>query len=82
MNEPKIHLIIKDKGKIYYEGDIFALSTYNERGLFDVLPYHENFISLIKNKIILHNNGRAKEMKIDYGLLKTDGNKVSVYLGV
>ncbi len=82
MNEPQIHVVIKDKGRIYFEGDVFALSSYNEKGLFDVLPFHENFISLIKNKIILHSSGENKEMKIDGGLLKTNGNKVSVYLGV
>lgn len=81
MNEPKIHVIIKDKNRIYFEGDIFALSAYNEKGLFDVLPFHENFISLIKEKIILHDKGKDQEMKIDNGLLKTNGNKVSVYLG-
>ncbi len=80
--DPKIHVIIKDKTKIYYEGDIFALSSYNEKGLFDILPFHENFISLIKDKIILHDKGMQKEMKINNGLLKTNGNKVSVYLGV
>ena len=80
--DPKIHVIIKDKTKIYYEGDIFALSSYNEKGLFDILPFHENFISLIKDKIIIHDKGMQKEMKINNGLLKTNGNKVSVYLGV
>lgn len=82
MNEPKIHVVIKDKNRIFFEGDIFALSSYNEKGLFDVLPYHENFISLIKDKIILHVNGQVQEMKIDNGLLKTNGDKVSIYLGV
>lgn len=82
MKEPKIHLVIKDKGRIYFEGDVFAISSFNEKGLFDVLPLHENFISLIKEKIILHNNGEEKQIKIDSGLLKTNGNKVNVYLGI
>lgn len=80
--DPKLHVIIKDKTRIYYEGDVFAVSSYNEAGLFDVLPYHENFISLIKGKIILHNKkGPIKEIKIESGLLKTIGDKVNVYLG-
>lgn len=82
MSSPKIHVIIKQKGRIYFEGDVFALSSYNDKGLFDVLPFHENFISLIKDKIILHNNGQVQEMKIDNGLLKTNGDKVNVYLGI
>lgn len=79
--DPKIHVIIKDKTKIYFEGDIFALSSYNEKGLFDILPFHENFISLIKDKIILHDKGAEKEIKIENGLLKTKDNKVNIYLG-
>ena len=79
--EPKIHVVIKDKTKIYFQGDVFALSSYNEKGLFDILPYHENFISLVKEKIVLHDKGEQKEMKINTGLLKANGNKVNVYLG-
>lgn len=80
--DPKIHVIIKNKSRVFFEGDVFALSSYNEAGLFDVLPYHENFISIIKDKIIIHDKNLQKEMKIETGLLKTNGNKVNIYLGV
>lgn len=81
MADPKIHVTIKDKTRTYFEGDIFAISSYNDKGLFDILPFHENFISLIKDKIILHDKGMQKEMKINNGLLKINGNKVNIYLG-
>lgn len=79
---PKIHLNIKDRGKVFFDGEVNAVSSYNEMGLFDVLPYHENFITLIKSKIILHENNSQREMKIDNGLLKVRGDKVNIYLGV
>ena len=49
-------------------------------GLFDILPKHENFISLIKNKIILHKGEAVREIKINQGVLKARSDKVNIYL--
>ena len=79
----KLHVNIKDRGTIFFDGEADAVSTYNEFGLFDVLPMHENFISLIKNKVIIRRDGKIqKEMKIESGLLKSIGNKVNIYLDI
>ena len=80
--EPKIHVIIKNRENVYFDDDVTAVSSFNDVGLFDILPMHENFISLIKNKIILHNKQGVKELKIDQGLLKVRNNKVDIYLGI
>jgi len=78
----KLHLNIKDKGRIFFEGEVSAISTYNDIGIFDILPMHENIISLIKNKIIIHNENEEKELKIETGLLKANNGKVNIYLGI
>lgn len=80
--EPKIHVTIKNRQNIYFDGEVNAITSFNDLGLFDILPKHENFISLIKNKIILHNKSEKKELKIDQGLLKVRDNKVDIYLGI
>lgn len=80
--DPKIHLSIKNKENILFEGDVNAVTSYNDVGLFDILPMHENFISLISKKIILHKNNSQKEIKIEHGLLKVRENKVDIYLGI
>ena len=80
--EPKIHVTIKNRQNIYFDGEVSAITSFNDLGLFDILPKHENFISLIKNKIILHNKSEKKELKIDQGLLKVRDNKVDIYLGI
>lgn len=80
--EPKIHVVIKNKDTIFFNGEVDALSSFNDVGLFDVLPMHENFISLIRNNIVLHNQGQTKEFKINNGILKVKENKVNVYLGL
>ena len=88
-----IHIIIKDKNGIILEDDVHALSSYNEIGIFDVLPLHTNFISLVREKLTLHKEGgnRAagpsgpearRDMEIGFGLVKVFQNNVHIYLGL
>jgi F0F1-type ATP synthase epsilon subunit len=78
----KIHVNIKDREKIYFDGEVNAVTTYNEFGIFDILPLHENFISLVKNKVILHDDINQRVIKFDSGLLKANADKVNIYLGI
>ena len=78
----KIGVTIKNRDNILFDGPVTAITTYNDMGLFDVMPMHENFISLIKNKIILHNLDAKKEFKINQGIIKIKNNKVDIYLDV
>lgn len=80
--DPKIHLTIKNRENTLFEADTSGVSSINDVGPFDILPMHENFISLIKDKIIIHNKREQKEMKIEGGLLKVNNNKVDIYLGL
>lgn len=80
--QPKINVTIKNRDNILYDGMVTAVSTYNDVGLFDVMPLHENFISLIHNKVILHNMNMQKVFKIDKGIIKVKNNKVDIYLDV
>ncbi len=82
MQDQTIHVIIKDKNGIILEEDAYALSSYNEIGIFDVLPLHTNFISLVKEKLTLHKERENKDMEIGFGLLKVFQNKVHIYLGL
>lgn len=79
---PTIHLIIKDKEKVIFDGQVTAVSSFNDVGLFDILPLHENFISLVRDKIIVHDNNGQKEFKINNGVLRVKEDKVDIYLGL
>lgn len=80
--DPKIHLTIKNRENTLFEADASGVSSINDVGPFDILPMHENFISLIRDKIIIHNKREQKEMKIESGLLKVNNNRVDIYLGL
>ena len=82
MPKPTIHVIIKDKNGVIADEAVTALSSYNDVGLFDVLPMHTNFISLIKGKIILHKIEKDREIKVGTGLLQVISGEVHIYLGL
>lgn len=78
-----LDLVIQSKFGVVYNDKVEAVSSKNEKGIFDILPEHENFISIIKEKIIIHKNlNQNQEMKIENGVLRVYKNKVNIYVGV
>jgi F0F1-type ATP synthase epsilon subunit len=79
-----VHVTVKNKTGTVTEEDARAVSSYNELGIFDVLPLHIHFISLIRKKVTIHQgkNGRDRDIDIGTGLMKVDDDKVSIYLGL
>jgi F0F1-type ATP synthase epsilon subunit len=79
-NIPPLIVVMKNKDKILYRGNAYAVSAFDDKGPFDVLPQHENFIALIKDKVIIHTTPKDKlEMKIDNGIVRISQNKVYIY---
>ncbi|OGH18089.1 MAG: hypothetical protein A3C22_03200 [Candidatus Levybacteria bacterium RIFCSPHIGHO2_02_FULL_37_10] len=78
-----ITLKIQTKHGFSFNDKIKALTSYNEKGVFDVLPQHENFISVIRNRILIHlADGKDKEIKIGTGVLKVYENEVHIFLEI
>lgn len=78
-----ISITIENSDKILYEGKVKALSCVNDKGPFDILAYHANFISLIKDKVtIVDPSGAKKEFPIGKGVLKVFENTVSIFVGI
>ena len=46
MNE-KFKLLVKSREGILYQGEVESMTSFNEKGEFDILSRHANFISLI-----------------------------------
>lgn len=83
MSDEKILVTIRSRDKTLFKEEVRAVSSYNERGLFDILPEHSNFISLIKDSIILHKGVSEKqEMKIDNGVVRVFKNEIKIFLGL
>lgn len=78
-----LFVTVRDREKIVFEEEVEAITSNNEVGIFDVLPEHTSFITIIKDFLIIHRKKAEKQhMKVDQGVLKVNSNKVFVYLGV
>ncbi|OGH18231.1 MAG: hypothetical protein A2868_01845 [Candidatus Levybacteria bacterium RIFCSPHIGHO2_01_FULL_40_15b] len=77
-----IQVVIKNKDGVLFEGVGKALTSINEKGIFDVLPLHENFISVVRDFIrIYKTDGKSQDVKIATGVLRVTQNRVNVYVG-
>jgi len=74
---------VKSPGKTVFSGPAQAVTSTNEKGTFDILPYHTNFISLIKDMVIIH-QANQKELKIDLqtGIVKVFEDTVHILIGI
>lgn len=78
---PTINVIVRNRETILFQDKVFSITSYNDKGIFDILPQHESFISLIKDKVIIHkNNKESQEIKIDNGVVRVYNNNVSFYI--
>ena len=78
-----LSVTVKDRKQIFFQGKAKAVSSQNNKGVFDVLPKHANFICLIKDKVTVYSPDKQKqEIPLKTGVLKVWENEVNVYLGV
>ena len=78
-----LQISIMSPDKTVYLGQAEAVTCNNEKGEFDILPLHSNFISLIDDYITVHlPGGKTQRMNIDRGLLKAFENKITILLNI
>lgn len=82
-NSKPLFLKIQSRDGDIYEGQVLSLSSKNDKGKFDILEQHANFISLINDVLVIRElNGQTKEIPVTNGVLKVEDGKVDVYSGV
>lgn len=83
MAKPEIKVKIQSREKVLYDGPAYAVSSENNTGVFSILPYHANFITLLKTKITVKDlDGVEKNFSVDNGVLRVENNSIEVFLGV
>lgn len=81
MSAEKMHLKVRNRGKVLFDDDVKALSSRNDAGAFDILPEHANFISLINRKLIVHKlDGNTHEIPLSNGIIKVKDNAIRCYI--
>ncbi len=83
MSDQNLELRIQSANQLLFKGTVKSVSTHNTKGDFDILPFHENFISLIDSKIsFIDLEGRKKEFPVDLGAIRVEENKIEALLGI
>ena len=78
-----LHVSVRNREKIIYDSAALAVSSVNEKGIFDILPEHINFITMIKDSLTIHKPDKTdQEYKIRTGLMRVQRNVVEIYVGL
>ncbi len=82
-NNSLIKVTILNREELIFSGKVVSISSINEKGEFDILGSHQNFISLIKEKVVMrYDDGTGTQYPIDKGILHVLNNEVKVFLGI
>ena len=69
--------------KVLFEGQALSLSSINAKGDFNMMVDHTNFITVIKDKLILFlDHDQQREFDVDMGILRCFDNNIEVFLGI
>ncbi len=79
----EVYVKIRSRTKTFFEGNAKSVTSINQTGVFDILPMHANFITLIKDYVLV-NKGLPTEKKVQIksAVLSVIGTKVDVYVEV
>lgn len=82
-DKPLLNVSIRTREKLIYQGQCYTVSSKNVDGVFDLLPYHANFITLIFEYVLLDSGLPSEQkFKIEKGVLYNMSNIVSIYDGI
>lgn len=83
MADQNLFVKVRDRENVIFEGPAKSVSSQNQKGKFDILPIHENFISLVNETIIVtREDGVEQEIPLANGIVRVMENRVEVYLGI
>lgn len=83
MQVKPLTLKIHNREGLLFDGEVKNITSQNDKGKFDVLGHHANFISLISDNVIIRKkNGEEEKLNFDKAVMKVKDNFVDIYLGV
>jgi F0F1-type ATP synthase epsilon subunit len=81
VNTEKIKVTVRNRTAILFDDYAKSVTSKNDTGVFDVLPTHSNFISLITSPLVLRQlDWQKKEITFTTGILKVKDNAVHCYV--
>ena len=69
------------KKELDFRGYIQSLSSNNSEGAFDVLPLHENFVTILYGDLVIVDDaGQSRSFQVDRAVLEASNNIVKVFV--
>jgi F0F1-type ATP synthase epsilon subunit len=69
--------------RTYFDGLADSVTSKNAKGVFDVLPLHHSFITLLDpGNVTINSKLGEQKIEIDKGLMHVNENQVTVFLDV
>lgn len=83
MKNKFLSVVVKGSKREEFNGSAESVTSVNKKGKFDILPYHSNFITLIKDYVIIREpNNKQVTLPLQTGIIKVHEDKVSILIGV
>lgn len=78
-----LQVALRSKEKLLYKGIATSVSSESERGQFDILPGHANFISLVHSYVIIDRSlSTEQSFQMEKGIMYVASNNIEVYVGI
>lgn len=79
----KLNVLVYAPFKTYFNGLANSVSAKNAKGVFDILPMHHSFITLLDPGFVtIRGEQGEQKIEIDKGLMHVNLNQVTVFLDV
>jgi len=83
MSDEQLTVEVFSPTKLIFTGSALIVSSNNATGKFDILPQHANFVSLIKDYLIIRTNtDDSQQIDLDTGVLHCENNAVKVFVNI
>jgi F0F1-type ATP synthase epsilon subunit len=77
------HVTVLDNEETVFDDEVVTLSSTNQRGNFDILSLHSNFITIIQKELILRQEDKTtKRIKINQAVMQCLNHSVKIFLGI
>lgn len=72
-----------DQKNQIFKGEVWGISSINEKGPFSMRVLHGNFITVIQDELVLWSSAKNQQkIIVDRGILRCFDQKVEIYLGI
>ncbi len=80
--ENLLQVFVMTGDSVIYNDKAASVSSRNEKGRFDILPMHTNFISIIKEFVLIKQSSEdQKQIVIKNGIMRVYENNVQIFVG-